>query len=158
MITTTRPLVLNVTEAGNLLGVSRSTAYELVRSGELESVQLRRRVVVPVAAVAERLGITVPDVWLSLGQRTSSAAVDVDLRDWPVPDVLIEDVPEDVHAELTRRARRRGQSLQQFLNTELERLAWDGTTDDVLDGIERHRLRGRLGLVTAVDDLREARS
>jgi excisionase family DNA binding protein len=44
-----------------LLGVSRSTAYELVRSGELESVQLRRRVVVPVAAIAERLGITVPD-------------------------------------------------------------------------------------------------
>ena len=66
MITTTRPLVLHVTEAGNLLGVSRSTAYELVRSGELESVQLRRRVVVPIAAVAKRLGLTIPDVWLAL--------------------------------------------------------------------------------------------
>ena len=37
MTTTTRPLVLNVTEAGNLLGVSRSTACQLVRSGELDS-------------------------------------------------------------------------------------------------------------------------
>lgn|SRR3546814_358259 len=63
---TDRPLTLSVTEAGNLLGVSRSTAYELVRSGELESVKLRRRVVVPVAAIADRLGITVADVWSAL--------------------------------------------------------------------------------------------
>lgn len=70
---TERPLTLNVTEAGNLLGVSRSTAYELVRTGELESVQLRRRVVVPVAAIADRLGITVPDVWLSLGRQSEVA-------------------------------------------------------------------------------------
>ena len=68
MNTNTRPLVLTVTEAGLLLGVSRSTAYELVRSGDLESVQLRRRVVVPVAAIAKRLGITVPDLWMALGR------------------------------------------------------------------------------------------
>ena len=66
MTTTTRPLVLTVTQAGNLLGVSRSTAYELVRSGDLESIKLRRRVVVPTAVLAERLGITVPDVWAAL--------------------------------------------------------------------------------------------
>jgi hypothetical protein len=57
-----------------------------------------------------------------------------------MPDVLIEGVPVDVHAELTRRARRSGQSLQQFLHAELERLAWDGAADDALDGTERHRL------------------
>lgn len=68
MNTHTRPLVLTVTEAGLVLGVSRSTAYELVRSGDLESVQLRRRVVVPVAAIAKRLGITVPDLWMALGK------------------------------------------------------------------------------------------
>lgn len=66
MNTNTRPLVLTVTEAGLLLGVSRSTAYELVRSGDLESVQLRRRVVVPVRAIAERVGITMADVWIVL--------------------------------------------------------------------------------------------
>ena len=68
MSTSTRPLTLTVTEAGNLLGVSRSTAYELVRSGDLESIRLRRRVVVPVTALAERLGITVPDVWLAIAR------------------------------------------------------------------------------------------
>ncbi|MCO8129445.1 helix-turn-helix domain-containing protein [Acidimicrobiia bacterium EGI L10123] len=157
MTTTTRPLVLNVTEAGNLLGVSRSTAYELVRTGELESVQLRRRVVVPVAAVAERLGITVPDVWLALGRRGEVAHSQAGLRDRLVPDVLIEDIPAGVHAELTRRARRRGQSLQQFLQTELEHLARSPTADDVLDRIERHRHGGQVGLATAVKDMRPAR-
>jgi len=63
MRTNTRPLVLTVTQAGDLLGVGRSTAYELVRSGELESIRLQRRCVVPTRAVAERLGITVADVW-----------------------------------------------------------------------------------------------
>lgn len=63
---TDRPLTLTVTEAGLLLGVSRSTAYELVRSGELDSIRLRRRVVVPVAVLAERLGIEVSDVWTAL--------------------------------------------------------------------------------------------
>ncbi len=71
---TDRPLTLTVTEAGNLLGVSRSTAYELVRSGELESVQLRRRVVVPVAVVADRLRISVPDVWAALPQHQTRGA------------------------------------------------------------------------------------
>lgn len=104
MTTTTRPLVLNVTEAGNLLGVSRSTAYELVRSGELESVQLRRRVVVPVAAIADRLGIAVPDVWLALECWAGRAAVHVDRHSRPAPGVPIEDVPDDVQTELTRRA------------------------------------------------------
>jgi excisionase family DNA binding protein len=65
MITNTRPLVLTVTEAGLLLGVSRSTAYELVRTGDLESVRLRRRVVVPTRAIAKHLGIELPDVWQS---------------------------------------------------------------------------------------------
>ena len=63
MTTTTRPLVLTVTEAGNLLGVGRSTAYELVRSGDLASLRLRRRIVVPVAHLAERLGVTSAEVW-----------------------------------------------------------------------------------------------
>jgi excisionase family DNA binding protein len=67
--TTTPPLALTVVEAGRLLGVGRSTAYELVRSGELESVRFRRRVVVPIRAVATRLGVTIPDVWAALGQQ-----------------------------------------------------------------------------------------
>jgi len=67
-----RPLTLTVEEAGHLLGVGRSTAYELVRNGELECLRLRRRLVVPTARVAERLGMTVPDVWNALRARPAA--------------------------------------------------------------------------------------
>lgn len=66
--TTPRPLALTVVQAGRLLGVSRSTAYELVRTGDLESIRLRRRVVVPVSALADRLGFTVAEIWAALAR------------------------------------------------------------------------------------------
>ena len=40
-------LTLTVDEAAEALGVSRSTAYSLVQRGELPSVRLGRRIVVP---------------------------------------------------------------------------------------------------------------
>jgi excisionase family DNA binding protein len=49
-MTTTR-LTLSVEEAGELLGISRGLAYELVRKGELPSLRLGRRLVVPRAAL-----------------------------------------------------------------------------------------------------------
>ncbi len=45
------PLLLTVVEAARLLGVGRSTAYELLASGELESVHIGRSRRIPVAAV-----------------------------------------------------------------------------------------------------------
>ncbi len=47
------PLLLTVVEAARLLGVGRSTAYELLASGELESVHIGRSRRVPLAAVEE---------------------------------------------------------------------------------------------------------
>jgi len=44
-------LVLSVTEAAELLGISRGLAYELARTGQLPSLRLGRRVVVPRAAL-----------------------------------------------------------------------------------------------------------
>jgi len=41
-------LTVTVEEAAELLGVSRSTAYSLVRQGELPSLRLGRRIVVPM--------------------------------------------------------------------------------------------------------------
>lgn len=41
-----------VTEAAKLLGISRSTAYECVRSGELQSLRFRSRIVIPARAIA----------------------------------------------------------------------------------------------------------
>ena len=50
MMKTTRR-TYTVEEAAEILGISRSTAYECVKSGEIPSLKLRRRVVVPVAAL-----------------------------------------------------------------------------------------------------------
>ena len=74
-----------------------------------------------------------------------------------MPNLLIRDVPEDVHAALKRRAELRGQSLQHFLSGELKRLAERPSLDDVLDRIERHR-GGRVGLRQAAADLAAERS
>ena len=60
------PLTLTVEQAGQVLGVGRSTAYELVRSGDLKCIRLRRRIVVPVAHLAESLGVDRDAVWATL--------------------------------------------------------------------------------------------
>ena len=73
-----------------------------------------------------------------------------------MPNVLVRDVPEDVHTALQRRAEQRGQSLQQYLARELRRLAERPSVDEVLDRIERHS-GGRVGLQQASDDLAEER-
>lgn len=49
----TAPLLLTVVEAARLLGVGRSTTYELLAAGELESVHIGRCRRVPVAAVED---------------------------------------------------------------------------------------------------------
>jgi len=69
-----------------------------------------------------------------------------------MPNLLVRDVPEAVHAALQRRAEQRGQSLQQYLAGELKRLAERPSLDEVLDRIGRHR-GGRVGLTQAVQDL-----
>ncbi len=73
-----------------------------------------------------------------------------------MPNVLVRDVPESVHAALQRRAEQRGQSLQQYLAGELKRLAEKPSLDEVLDRIDS-RSGGRVGLDQAVEDLTEER-
>ncbi len=65
-MSTDHPLTLTVEQAGQVLGVGRSTAYELVRSGDLKCIRLRRRIVVPVAHLAESLGVDRDTVWATL--------------------------------------------------------------------------------------------
>ena len=73
-----------------------------------------------------------------------------------MPNVLVRDLPDSVHASLQRRAEEAGQSLQQYLAAELTRLASTPTMDDVLARISRRR-GGRVGLDRAVADLDEER-
>jgi plasmid stability protein len=69
-----------------------------------------------------------------------------------MPNVLVRDVPESVHAQLQARADKRGQSLQQYLAGELRRLAERPSMDEVLARIAT-RKGGRVGLEQAVQDL-----
>lgn len=49
------PLLLSLQATANLLSIGRSTAYELVRAGELPVVRLGRSVRVPAAALRKWL-------------------------------------------------------------------------------------------------------
>lgn len=75
-----------------------------------------------------------------------------------MPNVLVRDLPDDVHAALQRKAEQRHQSLQQFLSVELRRLAEGLTADEVFDRIDARRGDGRVGLTAAVADLGEERA
>lgn len=74
-----------------------------------------------------------------------------------MPNVLVRDLPDDVHAALQRKAERRHQSLQQYLAAELRHLAERQQISDVLDDIDTHQ-GGRVGLRQAVADISEERS
>jgi hypothetical protein len=71
-------------------------------------------------------------------------------------NVLIRDVPDDVHQALRARAERAGQSLQQYLQSELARLADRPSMAEVLDRIES-RSGGVVGLQQAVQDVDQER-
>jgi len=49
------PLALSVVDAARMLGISRTLAYEAVARGELPSVRVGRRIVVPRRALHEFL-------------------------------------------------------------------------------------------------------
>ena len=74
-----------------------------------------------------------------------------------MPNVLVRDLPEPVHAALHRRAEERGQSLQQYLAAELTRLAERPTTAELFARIDRRR-GGRVDPHAAVEDLAAERA
>lgn len=48
---------MTVTETAEMLGISRSSAYECVRAGSIPSIRLGRRIVIPKQAVARILDV-----------------------------------------------------------------------------------------------------
>lgn len=48
-------LTVTVEEAARLLGISRTMAFQAVRSGELPAIRVRRRILIPVARLNELL-------------------------------------------------------------------------------------------------------
>ncbi len=73
-----------------------------------------------------------------------------------MPNVLVRDLPAEVHAALLQRATDAGQSLQQYLLGELTKLATRPTLGEVLDRAG-NLSGGRIGFATAVDDLHAER-
>ena len=53
-------LTLSIEEVAWLLGLGRPATYEAARRGEIPSRRLGRRVVVPVPALLEWLGVSTP--------------------------------------------------------------------------------------------------
>lgn len=50
-------LVIQVEEAAQLLGLGRSSAYEAARRGELPTIRMGRRLMVPVPQLLALLGV-----------------------------------------------------------------------------------------------------
>lgn len=55
-MTDTRKLTLTVEEAGQLLGIGRASAYEAARTGQIPTIRVGRRLIVPKAALNRMLG------------------------------------------------------------------------------------------------------
>ena len=51
-----KAVTYTITETAQILGISRSTAYEAVRSGQIPSLTFGRRIVVPISALEELTG------------------------------------------------------------------------------------------------------
>jgi len=73
-----------------------------------------------------------------------------------MPSVQIKSVPEDVHAELRRRAEKAGKSLQEYLLGRLVEEARQPSLDDLLDRAGRHK-GGSVSFGFASEAVREDR-
>lgn len=71
-------------------------------------------------------------------------------------NLLVRDLPDEVHRALQKKAKRQGRSLQQYLASELTRIAERPSLGEVLERIER-RSGGEVGLARAAEDLAEER-
>jgi excisionase family DNA binding protein len=80
---TPQALTLTVEQAAKVLGIGRSTAYELVHTGAIPSLRLGRRIVVPTARLADQLGVE-PSGIAAIGPATATAE-DLPLADEGCP-------------------------------------------------------------------------
>lgn len=74
-----------------------------------------------------------------------------------IPNIQVRDVPPEVHEALVRRAESAGQSLQQYLTSQLSRIAATPTLEEVLDRIDG-RVKGSLSAAEVVDALEAERA
>lgn len=75
-----------------------------------------------------------------------------------MPNVLIRNLPPEVHAVLASRAEHNGQSLQQYLTQELTRLARARTNAELMDEITARGNRMHLTADEILEAIRRGRS
>ncbi|MGA8353307.1 MAG: hypothetical protein WB698_03990 [Solirubrobacteraceae bacterium] len=110
-----------------------------------------QRVLLTLSSPVTQFGAVVTLAWFT------GPASDIAIILQAMANLLVRDLPDDVHAALQQKARRQGQSLQQYLTQELMRIAQRPSLGEVLDRIER-RAGGAVGLDRAASDLAEERS
>jgi hypothetical protein len=76
-----------------------------------------------------------------------------------MPSITIRDLSEEAHAKLTERARKNGQSLQQYLRMHLEEIASHPTNREIMEKVrERVEREGtHLGAEEIVRTIHEGR-
>jgi excisionase family DNA binding protein len=65
--------VITVAKTARLLGVTAPTAYEWVRQGELPSIRLGGRIRIPIAKLADLLGLSHEEMFEMMGSGDGSA-------------------------------------------------------------------------------------
>lgn len=73
-----------------------------------------------------------------------------------MPNILIRNLPEEVHRKLVDRAKADGRPLQAYLVSELSR-AHTVSLEELITDIERNE-GGRVGFAQAVEDLDQSRT
>ncbi len=58
--TTTEPLALTVREVLRIVPLGRTAIYDAIRRGDIPSVRVGGRVLIPVAALKEKFGVGTP--------------------------------------------------------------------------------------------------
>jgi excisionase family DNA binding protein len=53
---------MSVEEAGRLLGISRTSAYNAAKTGDIPTIRIGGRLLVPTARLRDLLGITTPTI------------------------------------------------------------------------------------------------
>ena len=76
---------MTVEEAAVQLGVSRSTAYEAVKKGELPTLKVGRRLLVPIAQLRRMLGEDHPQEQRPGGNRDAAERTTADVSDRALP-------------------------------------------------------------------------
>lgn len=74
-----------------------------------------------------------------------------------MPNVLIRDLDPEVHATLAARAEAQGQSLQQYLTTELEQLAAQPTLNELFTRVEERKTTGEITREQILDAIQRGR-